>query len=233
MSALARGCAWGLALCGLVLVAPGAAGQSLFKKDQNTKLAPQLKRKPAESLFNDPVVEKKVWQKHDLITIMVVESTQSNIRTNTQVRKETTLEAELNNWIRLQRDGKSLHRWKLKNATLPTPTPKMDFEAEYERIGSGQARRQFTLKAAITAEVVKVLPNGNLVIEARKTRQVDDDKETMVLSGVVRPDDVSKTNSVLSQRVARLTYRYIGRGTTYDAQKAGLLGKVAEWLWPF
>lgn len=215
-----------------LVIAPCAAAQSLFKKDQSTKVAPQPQRRPLQTLFNDLTPEKKIWRKHDLVTIMVVENTQSSVRTNTSIRKETEVQAELNNWVRLKKKGGILG-YDVLNAELPTPAPKVDFEAEYERIGSGQARRQFALKAAITAEVVKVLPNGNLVIEARKTRQVDDDSETMVLTGVIRPKDVSTTNSILSQRVARLTYKYIGRGTTYNAQKAGLLGRLAEYLWPF
>ncbi len=230
---MSRRMTWILLLA--ALIAPVASGQSsLVQKDLQTKVKPKSEDRPVQSLFNDPTPEKAVWRRHDLVTILVLESSQSSVQTNTSVRKETELDVELKKFIRLKKNGKGLFGYDVLNAALPNPTPAIDFEAEYERIGSGRTGRQFRLKAALTAEVIKVLPNGNLVIEARKTRQVDDDIETMVLTGIVRPADVNKTtNTVRSQQIGRFTVRYIGEGTTYNAQKAGLLSRVVEYLWPF
>ena len=78
-----------------------------------------------------------------------------------------------------------------------------------------------------------IKPNGNLVIEARKRRQVNGETETIRVSGVVSPNSVSANNVVKSSDIANLDIEYDGRGTTGDQTKPGILGWLLSQIWPF
>lgn len=85
--------------------------------------------------------------------------------------------------------------------------------------GQGTTSRQSTLTTTVTAEVIDVLPNGNLVVEGRKEIMVNSEKQVITLRGVIRPDDLSPVNSVASDRVARMEILVNGRGVVNDATK--------------
>ncbi|HYL77307.1 MAG TPA: flagellar basal body L-ring protein FlgH [Bryobacteraceae bacterium] len=85
--------------------------------------------------------------------------------------------------------------------------------------GQGTTSRESTLTTTVTAEVIDVLPNGNLVIHGQKDISVNSEKQVITVSGIVRPDDLSPVNSVPSDRVARMEVRVNGKGVVNDAVK--------------
>jgi len=89
------------------------------------------------------------------------------------------------------------------------------------------------IKATIKAEVAEVLPNGNLVIEAIKTRTVNQETEVISLTGVIDPADLDATGTVLSDDIAQLKLSYTGSGAVSDPQKRGILMRILDWFWPF
>lgn len=89
--------------------------------------------------------------------------------------------------------------------------------------GSGVTTRTGTLSATITARVVEVLPNGDLVLEGAREIEINGDRQMVVLTGVARPRDVSDGNVVLSPAIGQLRIRYFGRGLMKDNLKPGFL----------
>ena len=78
----------------------------------------------------------------------------------------------------------------------------------------------------MTARVVEVLPNGDLVLEGARELDINGDRQIVVLTGVIRPADVSRTNVVLSTSIGQLSIRYFGRGLIKDNLKPGWLVRV-------
>jgi flagellar L-ring protein precursor FlgH len=85
--------------------------------------------------------------------------------------------------------------------------------------GQGTTSRSTTLNATLTARVICVLPNGGLVVEASKDIQVNSERQTITVRGVIRPADIDPTNSVQSNRLGQLEVHINGKGVVGDAIK--------------
>jgi flagellar L-ring protein precursor FlgH len=85
--------------------------------------------------------------------------------------------------------------------------------------GQGTTSRTTTLATTLTARVTHVLPNGGLVVEASKDIQINSERQTITVRGVVRPADIDPTNSVQSNRLGQLEVRVNGKGVVGDAIK--------------
>jgi flagellar L-ring protein precursor FlgH len=100
--------------------------------------------------------------------------------------------------------------------------------------GSGTTSRTTTLNATLTARVVGVLPNGALVVEASKDIQVNSERQTITVRGVVRPADIDSTNSVQSNSLGQLEVKINGKGVVGDAIKRPfILWRVLLGFLPF
>ena len=80
--------------------------------------------------------------------------------------------------------------------------------------------------------VVEVLPSGILRIEGEKIVAVNNEDEVMVISGLVRPEDVTSANEVRSSKVANMRIDYFGQGTVGDAQNGGWFSRILRRFWP-
>lgn len=80
----------------------------------------------------------------------------------------------------------------------------------------GQSANNSSLSTTLGGEVVEVLPNGMLVIEAARQVEFSQQTQTVVLRGLVRPEDISQTNRVLSTAIADLTLQVRGHGIVTD-----------------
>ena len=83
--------------------------------------------------------------------------------------------------------------------------------------GQGTTSRTTSLNTTLTARVIHVLPNGGLVVEATKDVQINSERQTITVRGVVRPADIGSSNSVLSDRLGELEVRVNGKGVVGDA----------------
>jgi flagellar L-ring protein precursor FlgH len=83
--------------------------------------------------------------------------------------------------------------------------------------GQGTTSRTTSLNTTLTARVIHVLPNGGLVVEATKDIQINSERQTITVRGVVRPADIGSSNSVLSDRLGELEVRVNGKGVVGDA----------------
>jgi flagellar L-ring protein precursor FlgH len=100
--------------------------------------------------------------------------------------------------------------------------------------GQGTTSRTTTITTTLTARVVRVLPNGALVIEAARDLSINSERQTIAVRGVVRPADIDTTNSVQSTRVAQLEVRINGKGVVGDAiRRPNILYRLLLGLLPF
>jgi flagellar L-ring protein FlgH len=99
--------------------------------------------------------------------------------------------------------------------------------------GKATTTRKNSLSATVTAVVREVFPNGNLFIEGSKEVLINNERQYITLSGVVRPEDIGPENSLSSDLIADARLVYSGRGVLSDKQRPGLLGRVVDFVWPF
>ena len=77
------------------------------------------------------------------------------------------------------------------------------------------------------------MPNSNMVVESRKEVIVNNEKQIVVLRGIVRPDDISTTNTIISAYVADAQIYLVGDGVLADKQSQGWLVRALDSVWPF
>ena len=111
--------------------------------------------------------------------------------------------------------------------------PAIRFNAEREFSGEGDYERKDRFSARIAATVLEVKPNGTLVLEAVKRIAKDSEIQTIVLSGLVREDDITGQNTVLSSQMANLDITSRHEGQVRDAAKKGIITEVLDAIFSF
>lgn len=99
--------------------------------------------------------------------------------------------------------------------------------------GKGNITNKQTVNTNIAVMVVDVLPNGNLLIEGIRALTYSNEKQYMVLQGIVRADDVSAGNTVMSTQIANATIEIKEEGDLSSTQRKGWLMRLNDFLNPF
>ena len=85
----------------------------------------------------------------------------------------------------------------------------------------------------ITVVVIDILPNRNLVVLGTRNRDISGDTQTIEVSGIVRPSDISFDNKVKSERVSDFRIVSKNGGVSAPYTKPGWLGSILDIVWPF
>ena len=113
------------------------------------------------------------------------------------------------------------------------PASLVDLNSANSSTGSGaiQRREQVTLRVATT--VVQTLPNGNLVVAGRQQVRVNSELRDLAVSGVIRPQDITRENTIAHDRLAEARITYGGRGTLSDVQTPRYGQQILDIILPF
>lgn len=95
---------------------------------------------------------------------------------------------------------------------------------------NAQTQRQSSFSDTITAQVVQVLPNGNLVIQGHKTLINAGETTNVLLSGVVDPRMINQIGQVDSSKVSNLQIAFSGSGTVARSNHEGIINKYVKYL---
>ena len=87
--------------------------------------------------------------------------------------------------------------------------------------GSMATNQSNSLSGTLSATVVRVFPNGNLEIKGQKKLRITEGTEYIRLTGIIRPQDISTSNSVSSAKIAEAQIEYVGAGILDSASKPG------------
>lgn len=184
---------------------------------------------PAFSLFQVVVPTPRTYQKHDLIEIIINESTLQSITQTNDLKKNSSLRAELARFPSLQA--------LIQDATLAEGIgeikPGVGVTSSNKFKGEAKVNRRDQLTARITATVIDVKPNGNLVLEARETITSDRELSSMVLAGTCRSADITRNNTVQSSQLANLNLRIERAGDTKDTAEKGVISRVLDGVFNF
>lgn len=172
--------------------------------------------------------EKRTYQVHDLVQIIINEQSQQSSEQRLETEKETQRAAE----IRALVDFKKLLELQLRQGDLEAATL-LDARSEQEYSGEGEYERRDRFTDRITAEVIDVKPNGMLVLEARRSMQSDEEIKTLVLSGLCMADAVTEEGVVQSSDLADLRVVVQHEGALRNASSKGWVTKALDFLFPF
>ena len=167
-----------------------------------------------EASFRSLTSDNRAYRAGDVLTVLVVENASASASANTTTEK---------------RGGVGV------SVVVPTQILKsgggaasVDLNDDFT--GKGSINRSGRVLAQLSVTVMAVAPNGDMIIAGKQLIEVNDEKQSIVLEGRVRPVDVSESNTVLSSRIADAKITYVGDGVLAEKQRPGILTRILSWL---
>lgn len=168
------------------------------------------------TLFNDV----KARQIGDTLTVQLAERTQASKSASTDASRDSSVSTGSPTLFggTVTRNG--------------TPILENEWQTGQSFAGKGSSSQGNRLDGNITVVVTGVYPNGNLQVQGEKWLTLNQGKEFVKVSGIVRPADVGPDNAVPSFKVADARITYSGSGMLADANRPGLLSRFFMKVWP-
>ncbi|MHC4479893.1 MAG: flagellar basal body L-ring protein FlgH [Planctomycetota bacterium] len=156
----------------------------------------------------------------DSLTVLIADESSFSKKGERELEKTTAASGSVN----------------INTSVVDFAIPVGDLESESSRTFEGSneytSSRQFA--DSVTVTVIDKLPNANLVIAGRSERRIAGEDVVTILTGIVKPEDLSASNTVASNRVAHLKLFYETKDPAANAYlQQGFLGRVLNFLWPF
>jgi len=149
--------------------------------------------------------DNRAYRVGDVVTVSLEEATQASNSNKTAISKNSQI---------------GMDNGQLFGSAVELAT---DLGIKRDSNGSGTTSQNNSLAGSVTVVVQKVLPNGLLQVRGEKSLMLNQNVETVQLSGYVRPSDIDGGNRVSSQRVANARIGYSGRGAIASASRSGWL----------
>jgi flagellar L-ring protein precursor FlgH len=162
----------------------------------------------------------------DLITVEISEDIRSEVQADTQTKRESNVGGGLGTLFGI---GTGITN---ANSNMGGELG-LEVSSNAEFRGDGSTSRETWLTGTLTCRVVEVLPNGTLSVWGWKEVQANREKQYLVLTGTVRPQDIRADNTVDSRHLAELSLQFNGDGTVSDKQGPGLGHRLLDHAWPF
>jgi len=163
----------------------------------------------------------------DLLTVVIDEQSKGKKAAATQGSNESSLSASVQDFFGIPAGAVSF---------LPkgfSPEPIVTAETRRESAADGKTSREGTLSARITVRVIARDGAGNLQVQGDKIVTLNSEDQHIVLTGLVRPEDIRPDNTVLSTRLADARISYYGFGAVGDKQTVPFGQRLMDWVWPF
>lgn len=164
------------------------------------------------SLYDDRIANRV----GDILTIRLEETTLGQKRSKTKTKKTDIINT----------GSPTLFGGDIRGLQLATNTLQ-DFN------GEGEADQQNRLQGVISVTVIRVLANGNLVIQGESWLTLNQGREYVRLSGIVRREDIEPNNTISSQRVTDARISYSGNGQVADATRGGMFTQLMLKFFPY
>jgi flagellar L-ring protein precursor FlgH len=165
---------------------------------------------------------------NDILTIVIDEISNASQQTSTKTSRDTSIAAKITKFLGSPLSFGLDNFW---GKDKPFD-PEIDSSAKSSHSGSGKISGSGKLTARITAKVIEVMSNGNLIVEGRKEVTIDKEKRFIILTGIVRPEDIAFDNTVSSTQIADARIEYTGTGVISDKQRPGFFHRIFDWLYP-
>ena len=184
----------------------------------------------AQSLWRDDLskpmyADKRASHVGDIVTIAVQENTTTSKNNKTATSKESGVDASITTFLYSPGASGLL--------TQGGQMPALKYNSKSDFAGGGTINNSEKIISYVAAQVIDVLPNNNLVIEGRRETAFAGEKQTILLRGVVRIDDILPNNTVYSYNIADASIHIISSGTLTDSQRKGWFTRLWDKFSPF
>lgn len=170
------------------------------------------------SNYRNPSLDRTARAVGDILTVVVVESTSSNVSASTNATKKDSNKVT------------APFISALKVPLLKDIIGDLSTGADSNVSGSGSSTNSSKLSARISVIVKEVQPNGNMIVEGTRWIKVNKEETNITFTGVVRRDDVSGDNTVQSENVAEAKITNVSKGLIAERQRRGFLTRILDWL---
>lgn len=192
-------------------------------------------RKPTPSLWMEASAKGSLFLDYkgrhvgDIIIVEIMETTTASNSNSTSTSKSSSNNSTLTSLLGLPTN---LGITNMLGSGNPLSLDN-SLSADSAFDGSGSKSKTDRIQGTIAARVTEVLPSGNLIIEGHKELIVDQEKQMVTLSGIVRQKDLDASNTVESTKIADAKIAYSGQGILSDSNKPGWLTTLLSWIMPF
>jgi flagellar L-ring protein precursor FlgH len=221
-----------LSSCGPKLATPSnLSNQEAALQNPPVSTYPTPAIKTEGSLYSEDTrpdffADMKAQRVGDIITVNIVETSRASKQANTALNRNGSVNASFNTLLGLEE---------------PDPPVKTGFNImrgidstmSTQFTGTGTTSRNENITAKVSARIVQVLPNSNLVVRGSQEILVNNEKQYITVQGVVRPADIATDNTVLSTYLADARIEYTGKGDITNKQREGWLTRAVNAIWPF
>ncbi len=216
----------------LIAVVSIAPGQALLRSPRKATDESQPDAKAvlrSTSLIMVEAPKPQEFKVHDLVTIIINESSKQSSQQKLDTKKDSNFQGTLQQFpdiealfgdAQLQNSGSS-------------PIVQVGLNSNQKWKGDAKYERNDRFTDKISAEVVEVKPNGVLVLEARRSVTKDDEVQSVLLSGHCRREDVTGANTILSSQLADLTLTMQNEGELRESNKPGWITRVFRTIFDF
>ncbi len=185
--------------------------------------ANSLWRAGARAFFKD-IRAKEVG---DILTVKLDLDDSAKLENKTERDRDDSEDTDVTNLLGLEGEFTKV---------LPqgiNPASVMSFGNVHSTSGDGEIDRSEDIELTFAAVVTQILPNGALAIVGRQEILVNQELRELMVSGVVRPEDIDSDNSVSHENIAEMRVAYGGRGTLSDLQAPRWGTQIWDILFPF
>ena len=145
----------------------------------------------------------RAMRPHDLVSVVVTESLAASTDGSVKNSRASNASSQVSALFGALHAGNAL-----QNLVNQTSTAGLNAQ--------GTTATNSSLSTVFGGQVVEVLPNGMLVIEAARQVEFSQQTQTIVLRGLVRPEDISQQNQVLSTAISSMELEVRGKGIISD-----------------
>lgn len=182
-----------------------------------------LWRSGPESLFGD----RRARTLGDILTVVIEIDEEAEIRNQTNRTRNSAQGLSVPNFFGLP---------SLAADALPgdgSLNPAIDVNANSTATGNGDIRREEKLTLQIAATVINILPNGHMVITGSQEVRVNHELRDLQVAGIIRPEDISRRNTITYEKIADARVVYGGRGVISDIQSPRYGQKILDNILPY
>lgn len=173
----------------------------------------------SRSFFHDP----RASRVGDIITVNVAVTDAAKFSNTTSRSRTNSDDANLTNFFGLEKS--------LPSSMDPTSLVKMG--SDNSNVGAGAIDRSENVNLTLAALVTQVLPNGNMVIGGHQQMKVNNELRDLVVTGIVRSEDITSLNTVDLSQIAEARISYGGHGTVSDVQAPRYGSQLFDILMPW
>ena len=177
--------------------------------DARPASANSLWRNGARAFFHD----QRASRVGDILTVLISIDDSAKVQNETVANRKSSITAGATHLLGLE---STLGRLLPKGFD---PANAIGTSSNTASDGQGSVNRSEAITLTIAAVVSAVMPNGNLVIQGRQDTRINNELRELTVAGMVRPEDITSTNTIKHTQIAEARISYGGRGQVSNVQK--------------